>query len=166
MGASADSCIDLLQKKHPGFSLTRERMFRRFREVRESRGPRPMPGAVKLIETLASIGLPLAMATSARREETKKDLEELGWKKYFRAVVTAEDVRHHKPAPEVYLEAARRIGMDPRACIAFEDSLNGTLSALDAGMQTIFVRDVRYVLTPPAKATHVVDSLEELIETL
>lgn len=165
MGASADVCMSLLRQKHPDVAVTKEQLFRKFREIRDEWGVCPKPGATRLLEALARIGIPMAMATSARREEAMQDLDVMNWKRHFIAVVAAEDVRHHKPAPEVYLEAAARMHLDPKCCVAFEDGVNGAMSALTAGMRVVFVRDDRFGVTPPSGVHVVVNSLEGLVLT-
>ncbi len=163
MGASADVCIRTLCDKHAGLTLTQAQLFRKFAEVRAERGVNPMPGATSLIEACARPGMQIAMATSARRQETDEDLNLLGWKKFFSVVITAEDVLHHKPSPEVYLLAAQRLKREPVTCVAVEDGLNGALSAMAAGMQVIFVQDQRFMMKPPPGVAGVVSSLKELL---
>ena len=86
--------------------------------------------------------VPMAVATSGARPGVEKMLGRLGWLEMFQAVVTAEDVRKGKPAPEVYLEAARRIGVPATECLAFEDTDDGVASARAAGAQVVDVRSV------------------------
>jgi HAD superfamily hydrolase (TIGR01509 family) len=87
--------------------------------------------------------LPMAVATGGYRPVCVKTLEVLGLLGHFQAVVTAEDVKHGKPAPDVFLEAARRIGIAPEACAAFEDAELGLQSARAAGMHVIDIRNMR-----------------------
>jgi beta-phosphoglucomutase-like phosphatase (HAD superfamily) len=91
-------------------------------------------------------------------------LELTGLRHYFRAVVSSEEVERGKPAPDVYLEAARRLGVAPERCAAVEDSTNGLLSAHAADMRVIAVPDPRYPPDPEALALADVklNSLEEL----
>jgi HAD superfamily hydrolase (TIGR01509 family) len=170
MGASADTCLRILGEKHPVFSCEdarlpqlRAELLEHVSVVRGERGTRPMPGAIALLEACRGAGVRLAMATSATRENTDRDLRELGWRDFFEAVVTADDVSRHKPAPDVYLEAAARMGIEPALCIAFEDGIRGTESADAAGMRVIFIRDERFAVDPPAVSHHIVHSLEELL---
>jgi HAD superfamily hydrolase (TIGR01509 family) len=115
-----------------------------------------MPGAAAAVERMAT-RWPLALASSS-------NLELAGLRRHFRAVVSSEEVERGKPAPDVYLEAARRLGVDPGRCAAVEDSTNGLLSAHAAGMRVIAVPDARY--PPSDEALAVADvrlgSLEEL----
>jgi len=82
---------------------------------------------------------PLAVASGGHRSVVLKTLTALGIAEKFNAIVGAEDYENGKPAPDPFLEAARRIGADPRNCLAFEDTETGLTAAKAAGMQTVFV---------------------------
>jgi beta-phosphoglucomutase family hydrolase len=89
---------------------------------------------------------PMAVASGGHREIVIKTLDALGLTPFFDAIVGAEDVEHGKPAPDPFLEAAKRLGVEPTACLVFEDSPTGIEAAKAAGMQ--------YVLIPsPAMAS-------------
>lgn len=100
------------------------------------------PGARELIEDLRQRGIPTAVATSSRRPHASHHLSAAGLLELFDTVVTRDDVVHPKPHPEPYLTAARRLGMDPRQCLALEDSNAGVRAAHAAGMQTVMVPDL------------------------
>jgi HAD superfamily hydrolase (TIGR01509 family) len=95
-----------------------------------------LPGAVEAIRALAA-QWPLALASSANREVIDAVLEAAGVTGAFGATVSSEEVARGKPAPDVYLEAARRLGVDPARSVAVEDSTNGLRSAHAAGMHVI-----------------------------
>jgi HAD superfamily hydrolase (TIGR01509 family) len=82
----------------------------------------------------------MAVATGATRAICSKTLRSLHLLDYFRAIVTADDVAHGKPAPDIFLEAARRLGVNPQDCYAFEDADLGLQSARAAGMVAIDIR--------------------------
>jgi HAD superfamily hydrolase (TIGR01509 family) len=122
-----------------------------------------MPGAVAAVERLAA-RWPLGLASSSNREVIDTVLELAGIAHLFRATVSSEEVEHGKPAPDVYLEAARRLGVDPTSCAAVEDSANGIRSARAAGMRVIAIPNPHY---PPSEdvlalADVVLHSLDEL----
>jgi HAD superfamily hydrolase (TIGR01509 family) len=122
-----------------------------------------MPGAVAAVERLAA-RWPLGLASSSNREVIDTVLELAGIAHYFRATVSSEEVEHGKPSPDVYLEAARRLGVDPTSCAAVEDSANGIRSARAAGMRVIAIPNPHY---PPSEdvlalADVVLHSLDEL----
>lgn len=85
--------------------------------------------------------LPLGVATGAIQRVCREMLTHAGLLDRFDAIVSADDVRNHKPAPDTYLEAARRLGIPPERCLVYEDTEPGVESALAAGMQVIDVRD-------------------------
>jgi beta-phosphoglucomutase len=99
----------------------------------------PVPGAPAFVEALHRRGVPLAVATSARRADATHLLESVGLLERFAVIVTAEDVSRGKPDPEVYLTAARGLGVAPAACLVFEDAVVGVEAARRAGMRVIGV---------------------------
>jgi HAD superfamily hydrolase (TIGR01509 family) len=118
-----------------------------------------IPGAREAVERLAA-HWPLGLASSSNRELIELALELLGVQRLFRATVSSEEVARGKPAPDVYLEAARRLGVDPTHAAAVEDSHNGILSAKAAGMRVLAIPNRRF---PPgedalAQADVVLDS--------
>jgi beta-phosphoglucomutase family hydrolase len=82
---------------------------------------------------------PLAIASGGTRDIVKRSLELAGIESLFKAVVTADDVVHGKPAPDMFLLAARLLGVEPTSCLVFEDAEPGIKAALAAGMQVVRV---------------------------
>jgi HAD superfamily hydrolase (TIGR01509 family) len=122
-----------------------------------------LPGAREAVERLAA-RWPLGLASSSNRELIDLALELLGVADLFKATVSSEEVARGKPAPDVYLEAARRLGVDPTQAAAVEDSHNGIRSAKAAGMCVLAIPNPHF---PPgdealAEADGVLGSLEEL----
>lgn len=105
-----------------------------------------LPGAREAVASLAA-RWPLALASSANRPIIDLVLELGEMESAFSATVSSEEVPRGKPAPDVYLEAARRLGVDPGACAAVEDSSNGLRSAAAAGMAVVALPNSEY---PPA----------------
>jgi len=103
-------------------------------------------GAVSAVERLAA-RCPLGLASSSNRELIDLVLELSDLAEYFKATVSSEEVPRGKPAPDVYLEAARRLGVAPNRCAAVEDSENGIRSAKAAGMRVLAIPNPVY---PPA----------------
>ena len=97
-----------------------------------------LPGAVEAVESLAE-EWPLGLASSSNRHVIDLVLDLAGIADAFKATVSSEEVGAGKPAPDVYLEAAKRLSVDPAACVAIEDSTNGIRSAHAAGMAVIVV---------------------------
>jgi HAD superfamily hydrolase (TIGR01509 family) len=115
---------------------------RRFGELSQAT-PTPLKqGALTLLDTVAQLGLPMAIATSSRTTHAIEKLRQAGLLERFRTVIGADQVCHPKPDPEVYLKAAEYLGVDPRACLALEDSEYGVRAAHAAGMTVIQVPDM------------------------
>ena len=122
-----------------------------------------LPGAVAIVGRLAA-QFPLALASSSNRAIFEEALRLAGLTDAFQATVSSEEVAQGKPAPDVYLEAARRLGVAPERCAAVEDSHAGIRSAHAAGMRVIAIPNASY---PPddealALADVVLESLDEL----
>ncbi|RVX46863.1 HAD superfamily hydrolase (TIGR01509 family) [Nonomuraea polychroma] len=110
-----------------------------------------LPGAVEAVRR-ASGHVTLGLASSSPRRLIDVVLDAAELKECFAATVSTEEVARGKPAPDGYLEAARRMNVDPRACVAVEDSSNGLRSAHAAGMRVIAVPHPRYPPAPDALA--------------
>jgi HAD superfamily hydrolase (TIGR01509 family) len=122
-----------------------------------------VPGAVETVRRIAA-RFPLALASSSNRAIFEEALHLAGLEECFDATVSSEEVERGKPAPDVYLEAARRLGVAPERCTAVEDSHAGIRSAKAAGMRVIAIPNASY---PPddealALADVTLGSLEEL----
>jgi HAD superfamily hydrolase (TIGR01509 family) len=99
----------------------------------------PMRGIPELLTALAEAGVPAAIASTSPARWVVPAAERIGVRPLFAAVVTGDDVARRKPAPDVYLEAARRLGVDPARCIAIEDSGPGITAARAAGMKAVAI---------------------------
>jgi HAD superfamily hydrolase (TIGR01509 family) len=106
-----------------------------------------LPRAVEAVEALAA-RWPLGLASSSNRELIDLVLSVSGLERWFAATVSSEEVPRGKPAPDVYLEAARRLDVPAERCAAVEDSENGILSAKAAGMRVVAIPNPQY---PPAE---------------
>ena len=132
----------------------------------EARYRRELPliaGSEQALKRL-SARWPLGLASSSNRELIDLVLEESGLGRFFRATVSSEEVPRGKPAPDVYLEAARRLGAEPTRCAAVEDSENGIHAAKAAGMRTIAIPNPRY--PPGAEALAAADVVLPSIDDL
>jgi HAD superfamily hydrolase (TIGR01509 family) len=135
-----------------------DRLARRYRESLPL-----LPGAVEAVRSLAR-QWPLGLASSSNRNVIDLALEQAGVAGDFKATVSSEEVERGKPAPDVYLEAARRLEVDAAACVAIEDSSNGIRSAHAAEMSLIAVPNRDFPPEPDALALAdlTLDSLDEL----
>ncbi len=114
-------------------------------------GPVPLiAGADVVVRRLAG-DYPLALASSAHPAVIRAALDRTGLAAFFGTVVSSDDVALGKPSPDVYLEAARRLGVSPDTCLVVEDSLNGVLAGRAAGMTVALVPNAG---VPPAPGSH------------
>jgi mannitol-1-/sugar-/sorbitol-6-/2-deoxyglucose-6-phosphatase len=98
-----------------------------------------LPGAREVLERCASWGWRLALASNSPAQLCRLVLQRLDISRYFEAVVSADDVERGKPDPDIYLLAARRLGVEPGECLAFEDSVTGARAARAAGMRVVAI---------------------------
>jgi beta-phosphoglucomutase len=111
----------------------------RYRELVRHEGLMPLPGAAEWVERLHHEGWRQAIASSAPRSNVETVLDALHMRPWFQAAVAAEDVREGKPAPDVFLTAAARLGAEPHGCVVVEDARAGIQAAQRAGMRSIAV---------------------------
>lgn len=134
-----------------------------FRKTEESEGIELMPGAKNCLERLKNKGFILALASSTRRQAVERQLSRAGLIDYFETLTCGDSVEHSKPDPEIYLKACSSVGIDPKNCVAVEDSPNGVLSAYNAGLKVILVPDQ---IKPDEKikslCAKILNSLEEI----
>ena len=152
---------DTIGLPEPPEEINRE-VVERLTESYRERLP-ALPGARAAVERLAE-RWPLGLASSSNRELIDLALRVLGVNDLFAATVSSEEVARGKPAPDVYLEAARRLGVEPTHAAAVEDSHNGILAARAAGMRVLAIPNAHF---PPdaealAQANVVLDSLAGL----
>lgn len=114
----------------------REEKRRRFWQVIKME---PLPGVRALLDELHAAAVPLAMASSSEAWWINRAAAQLDVTRYFRTIVTGDDVSHRKPHPEGYLLAAQRLGVGPECCVAIEDSQHGLAAAKAAGMKGVAI---------------------------
>ncbi len=143
-------------------ALVVERLQERYRQ--------DLPLLLHAVETVRELAerWPLALASSSNRPVIDLVLEETGLAPCFLVTISSEEVGRGKPAPDVYLEAARRLGVEPTSCAAIEDSTNGIRSAKAAGMWVAVIPRRDFPPAPEALelADVVLDSLADLGEML
>lgn len=136
-----------------GPSMTQEEMRRlgaeleeQFREAFRAHA-KPLPGLELLLHQLEAAGIPLAVASSAMRENVEFVIDAIGLRRLFRVVMNGDEVLHPKPDPEIYLKTAERLGVRADACVAFEDSFAGIEAVKRAGMRCVAIAST----FPPAE---------------
>jgi beta-phosphoglucomutase family hydrolase len=110
-----------------------------FTEIITKSGIQPVPFAVKLLQHLQQYDLKIALATSSRSEKMKMVLKLTGLVHYFEVIVTGEEVNRSKPAPDIFLMAAKKLKLQPEQCLVIEDAINGIKAAKNAGMKCVAI---------------------------
>lgn len=168
VGRQTEDCEQvLLEKFGSDFPLDRfrTRWPELWRAAVTANGIQQKPGLLEFLTFLDAQGLPIAVATSSERDYTVFSLRHAGLEGRFEVVVTGDQVARGKPAPDIYVEAARRLRVDPARCVALEDSEAGILAARRAGMIALLIPD----WTSPSDAAvgasfRVLESLHEAHE--
>lgn len=123
-------------------SVFRERTSELFYVVEENQGLELKPYVKSCLEDLKNKGYRIALASSTRAVNVKRQLKNAGIIEYFETLTTGDLVEHSKPAPDIYLKAAESLGLESRDCVAVEDSPNGVRAAVAAGIKCIMVPDM------------------------
>ena len=168
-GTTGDAAIAAI-RKYCGDDIDAEAVFHEFYRVaaeRFAQGAPKKPGLDELLEYLREQGVPMAVASSSPVGIIEGDLRAADVEGYFAHVVSGQYVEHSKPAPDIFLEAARRLGTDPARTLVLEDSFAGVTAGAAGGFITVMVPDLRQP-TPEIRerATRVCTSLHEVRELL
>jgi HAD superfamily hydrolase (TIGR01509 family) len=115
-------------------------------------------GAYPLLAHLHEIDMPVAVATSSSGSRARTTLEKVGLWQFIQHLTGGDEVANGKPAPDVYLDAATKLGINPQDCVAFEDSENGTNAAIAAGIRVIQVPDLAPAMRPANPPHHQIAS--------
>jgi HAD superfamily hydrolase (TIGR01509 family) len=132
-----------------------------FREIFRDEA-RPMAGFLALVEDAKAHGMKIALGTSAPKENVNLVLDTLRLRTLFDAVVCDRDVKRGKPAPDIYLLCAKRLGIKPADCVVIEDALNGVHAAKAAGMYCIGLANPRFSASDLEEADKVVGGLSDI----
>lgn len=140
-------------------SLRKEALYR---DIVVERGLAALPGVHVFLDRLKAAGIPCCIGSSTHRENILTILGVLHFEGYFAGMVTAEDVSHGKPDPEVFLKAAARIDRPPARCIVFEDAHAGIEAARAGGMKVVGVATTHPLSALEENVDRVVHQLDEL----
>ncbi|XP_078442242.1 riboflavin kinase/FMN hydrolase [Wolffia australiana] len=122
-----------------------------------------LPGADRLIKHLAGKQVPLALSSNSPRSNIESKLApHSGWKESFLTIVARDEVENGKPSPDILLEAAKRMNVDPASCLVIEDSLPGVMAGKAAGMSVVAVPSVKKQAELLSSADEVINSLLDL----
>jgi len=124
---------------------------------------KPIEGLFPLLEFLKKNNIQQAIATSSFKDTTEKMMQYLKIEDYVDTLVTGQDVEHGKPAPDIFLKAAKQLATLPQDCLVIEDSINGIEAAKAAGMRCVAITSSlpREMLS---KADLIIDRLDDLLE--
>ncbi len=139
-------------------SLRKEALYR---DIVKERGLSPLPGITEWLRRLKDAGIPCVIGSSTHRLNIEVSLEVIHLREYFADIVSAEDVSHGKPDPEVFLKAASKISRAPDRCVVFEDAHVGIEAAHNAGMKVVAVATTN-PLADLGKADLAVERLDQL----
>lgn len=140
-------------------SLRKEALYR---AIVVEKGLQALPGVREFLLRLREAGVPNCIGSSTHRENITTILHVLGFEGLFGGMVTAEDVTHGKPHPDVFLKAAARTGVAPAQCIVFEDAFAGIEAARAGGMKVVGVATTHELGVLESKVDRVVHRLDEL----
>ncbi|KAH7568991.1 hypothetical protein JRO89_XS06G0085400 [Xanthoceras sorbifolium] len=119
-----------------------------------------LPGANRLIKHLRSHGVPMALASNSFRSSIESKISShQGWKESFSVIIGGDEVKMGKPSPEIFLEAAKRLNMEPSSCLIIEDSVPGVTAGKAAGIEVVAVPSI-------PKQTHLYTSADEVLNSL
>ncbi|MFF5015525.1 HAD family hydrolase [Streptomyces sp. NPDC001165] len=155
VGISTLETVAILRERY-GLRATVDELFhatnRRYLELARA-GTHAYPEMRKFVELLAAEAVPMAVASGSSPAAIEAILAGTGLDAFLRIAVSADEVAHGKPAPDVFLEAARRLGTDPADCVVLEDAAPGAAAAHAAGMRCIAVPYVATQADAPEFAT-------------
>ncbi|GKV30920.1 hypothetical protein SLEP1_g39687 [Rubroshorea leprosula] len=121
---------------------------------------KPLPGANRLLKHLSGHGVPMALASNTSKASIESKLSyHKGWKEYFSVIIGGDEVTTGKPSPEIFLQAAKMLNMEPSSCLVIEDSVTGVKAGKAAGMEVVAVPSV-------PKQTHLFTAADEVINSL
>jgi len=146
-GLKEDLVVERWYQRFPWKNVTKKEVYNRIEDkvakLIEKEG-KAKPGVDHIVKIVKSTGLPIALASSASYQAIYASLKRLGLKDLFKVIHSAEDEKYGKPHPSVYLTTAKLLNVNPKHCLALEDSLNGVKSAKAAGMTCIAIPDLRF----------------------
>ncbi|MEM1445189.1 MAG: HAD family phosphatase [Planctomycetota bacterium] len=146
--ATEAAVAELCAKKQPAFDA-----------LAKATGELALPGSIELVDAAKAAGLKIAIASGATRADIDLMLGLLDRSEAFEEIVTADDVKHSKPDPASYAQAAAAIGVNPGLCLAIEDTRAGLQSATDAGLRTL-------AITTSHEADELAGHAERVVESL
>ena len=169
-GAPAELCCKFFDAYYKGvidYWEAKELRTQHVYKIRETEGIPVKKGVKDIFEYIRNNGLKCAVATSTRRESAEKTLHEIGVWDYLDAVVYGDEVERGQPEPDIFLRAAKAIGVNPSEAVVVEDSINGIKAGYAAGMRVVHIPDTIAIDDDIRKLTYMVcDDLNGLIDVV
>lgn len=169
-GAPAELCCKFFDDYYKGvidYWEAKELRTQHVYKIRETEGIPVKKGIKDIFEYIRNNGLKCAVATSTRRESAEKTLHKIGVWDYLDAVVYGDEVEHGKPEPDIFLRAAKAIGVNPSEAVVVEDSINGIKAGYAADMRVVHIPDTIAIDDDIRKLTYMVcDDLNGLIDVV
>lgn len=164
-GCGVNALPDVIRRFFPDIDIPAyvERALALAFEAQMATTPALKPGAREILANCRQKGLRTAIATSSRRRLVEHNLRSTGLVGAFDAIVTGKDVEHGKPAPDIFLLAASKLGLEPSTCLVFEDALTGIRAAHAAGCHPVMVPDR---VRPTAEILSICDCRSSLLEAM
>lgn len=172
-GAPAELCCKFFDDYYKGvidYWEAKELRTQHVYKIRETEGIPVKKGVKDIFEYIRNNGLKCAVATSTRRESAEKTLHEIGVWDYLDAVVYGDEVEHGKPEPDIFLRAAKEIGVNPSEAVVVEDSINGIKAGYAADMRVVHIPDTIAIDDDIRKLTYMVcadlNGLIDVVESI
>lgn len=172
-GAPAERCCKFFDDYYKGvidYWEAKELRTQHVYKIRETEGIPVKKGVKDIFEYIRNNGLKCAVATSTRRESAEKTLHEIGVWDYLDAVVYGDEVEHGKPEPDIFLRAAKAIGVNPSEAVVVEDSINGIKAGYAADMRVVHIPDTIAIDDDIRKLTYMVcadlNGLIDVVESI
>lgn len=172
-GAPAELCCKFFDDYYKGvidYWEAKELRTQHVYKIRETEGIPVKKGVKDIFEYIRNNGLKCAVATSTRRESAEKTLHEIGVWDYLDAVVYGDEVEYGKPEPDIFLRAAKAIGINPSEAVVVEDSINGIKAGYAAGMRVVHIPDTIAIDDDIRKLTYMVcadlNGLIDVVESI
>lgn len=172
-GAPAELCCKFFDDYYKGeidYWEAKELRTQHVYKIRETEGIPVKKGVKDIFEYIRNNGLKCAVATSTRRESAEKTLHEIGVWDYLDAVVYGDEVEHGKPEPDIFLRAAKAIGISPSEVVVVEDSINGIKAGYAADMRVVHIPDTIAIDDDIRKLTYMVcadlNGLIDVVESI
>lgn len=171
IGATQDFLIDLILRNygvdfHGDEKRLKSEAMAAKKQMIEEEGFPEMPGVEKMLQRLYEQGYLLAIASSSPVSFIALAMDYLGVKQYFHLINSGDNVARSKPAPDIYLDTAKRLGVKPEECVVLEDSTNGVTSAVAAGMLCVGLYNQDSGVQDLEKAAVVIGGLDEFTPEL